>query len=90
MTIPKMVFDQIDLVIGAGADQSIDKPEFIITAGDNIYPANGTDPTVEEFNLMLGLFNRTNIANLPIYAIRGNHDTYFNWTYELLLSMEQS
>lgn len=39
---------------------------------------------------MLGLFNRKNIVDLPVYAIRGNHDTYFNWTYELLLTMEQS
>lgn len=65
-------------------------PEFFITVGDNIYPAVGDAPTVEEFEQMVGLFNRTNICNIPVWAVRGNHDAYFNWTDELLLSMEQS
>lgn len=38
---------------------------------------------------MLGLWNRTNIDTIPTWSIRGNHDAYFNWTYELLISMEQ-
>ena len=78
-----MVFDAINDVVGAGADQSIDKPEFFVTVGDNIYPAIADAPTPEEFNLMIGLFNRTNIADLPVYAIRGNHDAYFDWTDEI-------
>ena len=85
---PNMVFDAMNEVIGAGVYQSIDKPEFIITTGDNIYPAVGNAPTAEEFRLMVGLFNRTNIADLPVYAIRGNHDSYFDWTDELQLTME--
>jgi len=40
-------------------------------------------PTTEEFELMLGLFQRPNISGLPVYAIRGNHDSYFDWTEEL-------
>lgn len=39
---------------------------------------------------MVGLFNRTNIKDIPVWAVRGNHDAYFDWTDELLLSMEQS
>jgi hypothetical protein len=65
-------------------------PEFFITVGDNIYPLVADAPTVEEFEQMVGLFNRTNISEIPVWAVRGNHDAYFNWTDELLLSMEQS
>jgi hypothetical protein len=39
---------------------------------------------------MLTLFQRPNLKNLPVYAIRGNHDSYFSWTDELRLNMEQS
>ena len=77
-----MVFDAIDTVVGLNATL-IDDPAFFITVGDNIYPANETAPTQQEFSDMVGLFNRTNIANLPVYAIRGNHDSYFDWTEEV-------
>ena len=50
----------------------------------------GDAPTADELTQMVQLFNKTNIADKPVWAIRGNHDAYFNWTYELLLTMEQS
>ena len=84
---PNMVFDAINDVVGAGTVDSIDKPEFFVSCGDNIYPAVPNAPTFHEFNLMAGLFNRKNIANLPVYAIRGNHDSYFDWTTELKFTM---
>ena len=39
---------------------------------------------------MLSLFKRTNISSLPVYAIRGNHDSEFDWTKELQLTMDQT
>lgn len=89
MNYPNSVFDQINGVVGAAEEHSISDPEFFVTVGDNIYPAIADAPTVEEFELMVGLFNRSNIADLPVWNVRGNHDAYFNWTYELLLSMDQ-
>ena len=38
---------------------------------------------------MLAFFKRPNIADLPVFAIRGNHDSYFDWTEELQLTMTQ-
>lgn len=92
ITQAEEVFDAINMVVGQGVDQSIDSPEFLITVGDNIYPAVSDAPTDAEFQLMLSLFNgnRTNLAPLPVWAVRGNHDAAFNWTYELVLTMEQS
>ena len=83
-------FFAIDYVVEKAQAGSIDDPEFFITVGDNIYPLVGDAPTVDEFTQMVQLFNKTNIADKPVWAIRGNHDAVFNWTYELLLTMEQS
>ena len=77
-------------MVGQAQAGTIDDPEFFITTGDNIYPLVGDAPTADEFTQMVQLFNKTNIADKPVWAIRGNHDAYFNWTYELLLMMEQS
>ena len=90
LTQADQIFDAIDTVVGAAQPQTIGDPEFFITVGDNIYPAVEGQPTVEEFQLMLGLFNRTNIKDIPVWAVRGNHDAAFNWTYELQITMEQS
>lgn len=83
------VFDAIDEVVGQAEPKSISDAEFFVTVGDNIYPELEDAPTDEEFAEMVGLFNGPNIANLPVWAIRGNHDAYFDWTDELVLSMEQ-
>ena len=90
MASADMLFDAIHQVVEKGAPGTIDAPEFFVACGDNIYPAIEDAPTQEEFNTMLSLFQRPSIASLPVYAVRGNHDTYFDWTLELKLSLQQS
>ena len=80
----------MDKVVGEGAEGSIDAPSFIVAAGDNIYPADGDNPTRAEFDELLQLFKKPHLAELPVYHVRGNHDTYFDWKDELELSMRQS
>jgi predicted phosphodiesterase len=55
---------------------SIKKPvNFIISAGDNIYPLNTSNPTREEVNEVINLFReRRHLNNRVIYTIRGNND----------------
>ena len=89
MTMADSAFDAINTIVGNAESGSIDDPEFFITVGDNIYPASAANPTESEFEAMIGLWNRPNIREIPTWAIRGNHDAYFNWTYELLVGMEQ-
>jgi hypothetical protein len=61
--------------------------DFIATVGDNIYPIDGSNPTDEEFGLMLGLFSsRENLNKIPINVVRGNHDSYFDTQREAALS----
>lgn len=58
--------------------------DFIITMGDNLYPKVSESPTEDEFKDMLNLFSsRTPMNELPVWAVRGNHDCYFDFTYEL-------
>jgi len=48
-----------------------------MTTGDNIYVRNEQHPTLEEADLMMGLFtSREHLKDLNIWAIRGNHDCY--------------
>jgi hypothetical protein len=84
------VFDKIDKVVGNGKPGSINKPSFIATVGDSIYPAVADAPTTDDWNQVLGLFKRPNLASLPVYNVRGNHDVYFDWRYELALSNNQT
>ena len=83
MTDPNSVFDAIDKTKGSAKKGSIDDGEFFITAGDNLYPADGYNPTDEEFDTMMTLFARDNLKDLKIHAIRGNHDCYFDDNFEL-------
>ena len=46
----------------------------MFTVGDNVYVLDGPNPQHWEIKLMLTLFNKTHIRDLPVYAIRGNHD----------------
>ena len=78
-----MTFDAINQIVGNATPGTIDAPEFFVACGDNLYPAVADAPTAAEFESMLSLFQRPSIASLPVYAIRGNHDSYFNWTYEI-------
>jgi hypothetical protein len=45
MSTPNMVFDAIDSVVAAAANNTIGKPEFFVACGDNIYPAVANAPT---------------------------------------------
>lgn len=46
----------------------------MMSMGDNIYALNETHPTDEDVASMFSLFDRPNLKDLYIYAIRGNHD----------------
>ena len=47
LSTANMVFDAMNQVVGAAVDL-IDKPEFIIAVGDNIYPAVANAPLILE------------------------------------------
>jgi hypothetical protein len=44
---------------------------------------NETAPTDEEWATVMTLFEREYIKDLPVWAIRGNHDCYFDQDWEL-------
>ena len=54
------------------------KVDHFITMGDNVYPVVAEEPTSKEFGEMKELFEKDNIADIPIMAIRGNHDCYYD------------
>ena len=83
MSDPNLVFDAIDKVKGAAIPNSNDDAQFFLTVGDNLYPVVETAPTDEEFGVVMGLFERPNLAELPVWAVRGNHDCYFDANFEL-------
>ena len=64
--------------------------DFMIVAGDNIYAADPLNPTDEEFDQVLSLFQLEHLKNLKAYAIRGNHDCEFAWDREIKLSEKYS
>lgn len=51
--------------------------------GDNIYPVNETNPSDAEWATMMSLFEREHLKDMPVWAIRGNHDCYFDERFEL-------
>ena len=61
MDDPNAVFDAIDSVKQDAEPGSIDDGQFFMTVGDNLYPADGNNPTPEEFHTVMGLFNRTHL-----------------------------
>jgi len=83
MTDPNTVFDAINETKGKAEPGTIDDGTFFITAGDNLYPKDGYNPTDEEFATMMTLFERENLKDLKVHAIRGNHDCYFDDMFEL-------
>ena len=82
-------FCKLDEIIANGTTDR-DKIDFIMTAGDNIYPQHSTEPTDEEFEKMLSFFKKDNLKDLFVYAVRGNHDSYFDWKKEIELSSKYS
>ena len=59
--------------------------DYFLTVGDNLYPRIGDSPTDEEFDEMMSLFTYPYLDELPIYAVRGNHDAVFDWKAEIEL-----
>lgn len=79
-----LTFNKMNEIINDSSDPRNDI-DFMMTMGDNLYPAE-SEPTDEEFDLMMTLFNdRPNLANKTIYAVRGNHDCYFDINKEIEL-----
>jgi hypothetical protein len=61
------------------SDNPYDLIDFIVTAGDNMYPLIPEYPTEWEFDRMLDLFRKTGLKDQPVYAVRGNHDCKYDW-----------
>ena len=55
MAPAELTFGKMNDIIANGTTDR-DMIDFIMTAGDNIYPVNGSAPTDEEFDTMLSLF----------------------------------
>lgn len=88
MTNARRTFQKMDDVL-ANASNDTDPEnliDFIMTAGDNIYPTIAEHPQDWEFNEVLDLFQSENLKNLPVYPVRGNHDCKFSWDREIKLS----
>ena len=83
MTDPNSVFDAIEDVKANAIPESNDDAEFFLSVGDNLYPVDEENPTDEEWATVMGLFEREHLKDLPVWAIRGNHDCYFDDTFEL-------
>ena len=78
MTSANLTFDKMNEIAGNSSDPR-NKIDFFLTMGDNIYPTVAEEPTQEEFDLVMGLWTkRENLQDKTIYAVRGNHDCYFN------------
>ena len=80
MTAAYMTFDALNKMVGNGSSEGhqSEKIDHFITMGDNIYPVIPEDPTEGEFNIMLDLFNKEHLKDIPVMAIRGNHDCYYD------------
>ena len=73
MTVPNLNFDALNAYVGK-IKQDGGHIDFLMTMGDNMYLQNELHPTDEDVDTVLGLFNRSHIKDLNIWAIRGNHD----------------
>ena len=73
MTDPNLNFDALNSYVG-----NLTKPvDFILTTGDNLYVTNESYPTDADADLMMSLFlTRSNLKNLDIWPVLGNHDCY--------------
>ena len=73
------VFDYIAEKRQNADPESVDKFDFFVTTGDNLYVKDPKNPQPEEFDTMMNLFlTRDSIKDLPIYPVRGNHDCMFH------------
>ena len=63
MQTANRTFKKLDDVLGSGNNETNpeDLLDFIIAAGDNLYPLDAAYPTEEEFDMMLSLFQKENL-----------------------------
>jgi tartrate-resistant acid phosphatase type 5 len=87
MSPAELTFNKMNEIIAKASDPR-DNIDFFITVGDNLYPVNATNPVDSEWDIMLSLFQKPNLTDLPVYAIRGNHDCLFDWKLELELAQK--
>ncbi|MFM7855961.1 MAG: metallophosphoesterase [Flammeovirgaceae bacterium] len=88
MQDPDMVFNAMNEVKMNAVPDSNDDAQFILSVGDNLYPMVDEAPTDEEFATVMTLFERAALKNTPVWAVRGNHDCYFEEDFEINKSKE--
>lgn len=80
------VFNGMSKLIKQHLNGDRDDIDFIATMGDNVYLWT-TDPPDEAFDTMMSAFDKDYLRDLPIYAVRGNHDcTYTDMYIEVNLT----
>lgn len=74
-----LTFNKMDDIIDDTSDPR-NNIDFLMTMGDNLYPwTDSKNPSDAEFDVMMSLFTqRDNLKSKTIYAVRGNHDCYFD------------
>jgi tartrate-resistant acid phosphatase type 5 len=73
MTNTQKNFDAINSYVGNLTAQG-GQIDFFMTMGDNLYIADEKYPTQEDIDTMMSVFQKSNIKDILIYAVRGNHD----------------
>ena len=78
MRITNKVFDAMALMKKEATPGSPEDIDFIIPGGDNAYVIDMHCPMDWEINWIKELYTtREPLANLPLYPVRGNHDSYW-------------
>jgi predicted phosphodiesterase len=83
-----MVFNALNEVKINAVANSTEDAQFILSVGDNLYPLVDEAPTDEEFSTVMTLFQRPGLKDTPVWAVRGNHDCYFDESFEINKSKE--
>lgn len=90
MSDPDMVFNAMSELKLHAVPESNEDAQFILSVGDNLYPMVDEAPTDEEFATVMTLFQRPGLKDIPVWAVRGNHDCYFDENFEIDKSKEYS
>ena len=73
MSPAELTFNAMNEIV-KNANSSRDEIDYFFTMGDNLYARNSSYPSDEDIETMMNIFNKSNINEIPIWAIRGNHD----------------
>lgn len=73
MTNSQLNFDAINSYVGNLTAKG-EKIDFFMSMGDNMYLEKEANPSQADVDTIMSVFNRPNLKDLPIFAIRGNHD----------------